>query len=55
MIPLHIILPARHSPSWCRFYLSGAAWFKKGVFLHIEERSNKAMVSSSFVFGWLVK
>ena len=36
---------ARHSPAWCRFYLSGAAWFKKGVFLHIEERAIKAMVA----------
>jgi hypothetical protein len=30
---------ARHSARWCRFYLQAAGFFKKGVFIHIEERS----------------
>jgi len=34
---------AGHSPAWCRFYLRSAGFFAKGVFIHFEPRSIKAV------------
>ena len=37
---------SRHSPAWCRFYISAAGWFKKGVHIHMEKRALAAIAAS---------
>jgi len=44
------MVTARHSPAFCRFFLRGAAWFGRGVFLHVERRSVAATASSPSIW-----
>lgn len=38
---------ARHAPLWCRWHLQSAGYFTKGVYLHMEQRSVRAMTRAA--------